>query len=55
MSAELLETVGRWLFEKLIDTIVYLFDLCLRFLESRGCPPRLEVKKEKQTESVIDA
>ena len=41
--------IGRWPFEKLADAIVYLFDLWLRFLHSRGWSPKLKVKKEKQT------
>ena len=42
-----LKRVGRWPFEKLADAIVYLVDLLLRFLDLRGWPPALRVKKGK--------
>jgi len=34
---------GGWVLDKLLDAIVYLFDLGLRFLESRGWGPRLKI------------
>ena len=40
--------VGRWPLEKLADAIVYLFDLLLRFLHSRGWSPTLKIKKRKR-------
>ena len=36
---------GKWPLDKLADAIVYLFDLLLRFLHSRGWSPELKVKK----------
>ena len=36
--------VGRYPLEKLADAIVYLVDLLLRFLDSRGWSPKLKVK-----------
>jgi len=36
--------VIRWPLEKLVDAIVYLGDLLLRFLHSRGWSPKLKVK-----------
>jgi len=38
--------VGRWLLEKLAAAIVYLVDLLLRFLGSRGWSPVLVGKKK---------
>ena len=55
MSIAQFKKMGRWLFDKLMDGIVYLFDLGLRFLESRRWSPRLKVKKDKQAKRVIDA
>ena len=48
MSVVLSKRFGSWLLDKLVGAIVYLFDLCLRFLESRRWSPRLKVKKDKQ-------
>jgi len=45
MYIERLKGVARWPLEKLIDAIVYLVDLLLRFLNSRGWSPKLKVKK----------
>jgi len=42
-----LKRVGRWLFEKLVDAVVFLFDLWLRFLDSRRWSPALKIKKGK--------
>jgi len=47
MSIVRSKRVGRWLFEKLVDAIVYLLDLLLRFLHSRGWSPTLKVRKDK--------
>jgi len=41
--------VGRWLFEKLADAIVYLGDLLLRFLLLMGWLPKLKVKRKNRT------
>jgi len=46
MNIERVKRVGRWPLEKLVDAIVYLLDLSLRFLESRGWSPALKVKKK---------
>jgi len=35
---------GRWLFEKLVDAVVYLLDLLVKLWS-----PKLKVKKKKQT------
>ena len=45
MSIVRFKRVGKWLLEKLVDAIVYLLDLLVRFLYSRGWPPKLKVKK----------
>ena len=45
MNIASLERVGRWLFEKLADAIIYLGDLLLRFLLLMGWSPKLKVKK----------
>jgi len=37
--------VGRWPLDKLVDAIVYLFDLWLRFLLLMGWSPKIKVKK----------
>ena len=55
MSAEVLKRAGRWLLGKLADAIVYVIDLLLRLLCSRGWSPKLKVKKDKQTKRIIDA
>jgi len=49
MSIMQFKKVGRWLFEKLADAIVYLGDLWLRFLLLMGWSPKLKVKKKKKT------
>ena len=36
--------VGVYLFEKMVDAIVYLGNLLLRFLDSRGWSPKLKIK-----------
>jgi hypothetical protein len=36
--------VGMYLFEKMVDAIIYLADLLLRFLDSRGWSPKLKIK-----------
>jgi len=46
-----LKRVGRWSLEKLADAVVYLLDLLLRFLDSRGWSPQLRVKKQKNKPS----
>jgi len=45
MNIVRLKRVGRWPLDKLVDAIVYLFDLWLRFLESRRWSPKIKVKK----------
>jgi len=49
MNIERLKRVGRWPFGKLADAVVYLLNLWLRSLESRGRRPKLKVKKKKKT------
>jgi len=49
MSIVQLKKMGRWPFEKLADAIVYLGDLLLRFLNSKGWSPKLKVKKKNGT------
>lgn len=55
MSIVQFKKMGRWLFEKLADAVVYRFDLSLRFLHSRRRAPKLKHKENKQTKRVIDA
>jgi len=45
MNIVRLKRVGRWPFKKLVDAIVYLFDLWLRFLLLMGWSPKIKVKK----------
>jgi len=40
--------VGKWPLDKLVDAIVYLCDLLLRFLNSRGWSPKLIVKRKTE-------
>ena len=46
--------VVKWPLEKLADAIVYLFDLLLGFLHSRGFSPVLQIRK-KNTPSLTDS
>ena len=41
--------VSSWLFNELVDAIVYLFDLWLRFLLLMGWSPKLKRPKSKKT------
>ena len=41
--------VGRWPLDKLVDAIVYLVDLLLRFLLLMGWSPKIKVKKKNRT------
>lgn len=45
MNIVRLKRVGRWPLDKLVDAIVYLFDLWLRFLLLMGWSPKIKVKK----------
>ena len=45
MNTVRLKRVGRWPLDKLVDAIVYLFDLWLRFLLLMGWSPKIKVKK----------
>ena len=47
MNVERLKRVGKWPLDKLVDAIVYLFDLRLRFLLLMGWSPKIKVKKQK--------
>ena len=44
MSTMRFKKEGVYPFEKTIDVIVYLADLLLRFLYSRGWSPKLKIK-----------
>jgi len=45
MNIVRLKRVGRCPLDKLVDAIVYLFDLWLRFLLLMGWSPKIKVKK----------
>ena len=55
MSIVQFKKVGKWLFEKLMDAITYLFYLSFRFSFSRRRAPLLEPREKKQTKRVVNA
>jgi hypothetical protein len=49
MNIVRLKRVGRWPLDKLVDAIVYLLDLWLRFLLLIGWSPKIKSKSKKKT------